>query len=76
MGAFHAATKAQIPILPVTVIGSRERMPRGAKSVVPGTVRIVIGEPVESGILSPEELRDKVRDVIVHQYERYAVPLE
>lgn len=76
MGAFHAATKARIEILPVTVLGSRERMPQGAKSVVPGTVRVIIGEAIEAGALPCEELRDKVRDAIVQQFERYATPLD
>jgi len=76
MGAFHAATQAQVSILPITIIGSREHMPRGTKMVIPGTIRMIVGKPIEAGVVSPEELRDQVREVIVSQYERYAVPYE
>jgi len=44
MGAFHAAIEADCPILPITILGSREWMPRGARTPISGEIKIIQGD--------------------------------
>lgn len=70
MGSFHAASKAEVPVLPISIIGSRERMPRGALTPIPGEISLVVGKPVGGENKEPHHLRDQVREIIVAQYEQ------
>jgi 1-acyl-sn-glycerol-3-phosphate acyltransferase len=45
-GGFHLAIKAGVPIVPVTVTGSREVLPKNGIKVNPGTIRLVIGKAI------------------------------
>jgi 1-acyl-sn-glycerol-3-phosphate acyltransferase len=75
MGAFHSALKAPIPILPVSIIGSYDCLPKDSKRFYPGVVRLVIGEPVSPLGRTAEDLRDRVREEIVKNAELYGLPL-
>ena len=44
-GAFLIATDLHLPILPVTLRGCYERLPRNTVNVVPGTIEIIIHQP-------------------------------
>jgi 1-acyl-sn-glycerol-3-phosphate acyltransferase len=48
-GAFVAAIKSGSRIVPVAITGTRELMPRGRLAVRPGTVRVRVLDPVETG---------------------------
>jgi len=45
-GGFHLAVKAGVPIVPVTVNGSREVLPKNGIRVHPGNIHLVIGKPI------------------------------
>ncbi len=45
-GAFVMAIKAQVPVIPVALIGTGLAMPKGAAVVSPARVRIRIGAPI------------------------------
>lgn len=45
-GAAYVAIKTGAPIVPVGIGGSEAAMPKGAKMIKPGKVRIVVGEPI------------------------------
>jgi 1-acyl-sn-glycerol-3-phosphate acyltransferase len=47
-GGFHMAIDAQIPILPITVVGAFDLMPPGAAAIRSGTIQIFLHEPVET----------------------------
>jgi 1-acyl-sn-glycerol-3-phosphate acyltransferase len=47
-GAFVAAIEARSRILPVTVEGTREMMPRGSLAIRPGVVRVRVLDPVST----------------------------
>lgn len=47
-GGFMLAIEAQAPILPVTVVGGYERLPRTALVVRPGPMWVIFGEPIET----------------------------
>jgi 1-acyl-sn-glycerol-3-phosphate acyltransferase len=70
-GGFIMALERGFPILPVTVNGSRRILPKKSLIFTPGTIEVVVGEPIEtSGYTDTQlpELMDKTREVIIAQY--------
>ncbi len=66
-GAFRVAIEQRMPLLPVTVIGSRDVMPADSLRITPGTVRLLIHPPVETEGMQLSDLRrlsDEVRTII------------
>lgn len=66
-GGFKIAFAAGVPILPVTVRGSRAVLPKGTARVRPGTIELVIHEPVPLDGYSEEnreELMDRIKATI------------
>lgn len=47
-GGFNLAIRAGVPIVPISIHGTWEIMPRTTKRVKKGTIRIVIGQPIET----------------------------
>ncbi len=45
-GGFHMAVESGVPIVPVTVRGSRSVLPKHSKRVTPGTITLRIGKPI------------------------------
>lgn len=63
-GGFVVAIDAGSRILPVTLSGVHELMPRGSLRIRPGTIRVTVLDPVEAGSYSyatREELMAEVR---------------
>ena len=58
-GAFVMAIKAQVPVVPVALIGPDVAMPRGRWYVTPTTVRIRVGAPIPSTSLTLDD-RDRL----------------
>jgi 1-acyl-sn-glycerol-3-phosphate acyltransferase len=54
-GAFVIAIEAGAPIVPVAVDGSARVLAPGGFRIVPGTVRVVVGRPVWTSGLVPED---------------------
>ena len=64
-GAFHLAVETRLPVLPVSLIGTRSVMAPDSSLVKWGVdVTIRVGRPVESGTLGADELRTRVRTII------------
>ncbi|MDY6905722.1 MAG: lysophospholipid acyltransferase family protein [Thermodesulfobacteriota bacterium] len=66
-GGFKIALAAGVPILPITIRGSRAILPKGSARVKPGTIELVVHEPVPLDGFNLEnrtELIQKVRDII------------
>ena len=55
-GAFVTAIDANMPLLPVTINGSREIMPKGSLIFTPGTIEVIIGQPIPVDGLTIEDL--------------------
>jgi 1-acyl-sn-glycerol-3-phosphate acyltransferase len=47
-GPFHLAMESGAPVVPVTILGTYEMMPRGSTIVRPGTVTIIFHSPVDA----------------------------
>lgn len=66
-GAFRTAVDQQIPLLPVTVVGSRDVLPAKSLKLFPGRVRMVIHPAIETqgmGVAQVEELMAETHGVI------------
>ncbi len=51
-GAFLLAIKAQVPVVPVALVGTHPIMPKGSWAIRPGLVRVHVGEPIPTAGLS------------------------
>jgi len=70
-GTFHLAIKSGVPIVPITIIGSGQIMPKRSLKVTPGKVKLIIGKPIEVRDYSIEDrhlLINKVRNIIIQNY--------
>jgi 1-acyl-sn-glycerol-3-phosphate acyltransferase len=70
-GVFHLALKAGVPIVPISIIGSREILPKHSLKVNPGRIRMIFDGPIEIDGYSDESRDDliaRVRDVIVRNF--------
>ncbi len=66
-GAFRTAIEQQLPVLSVTLIGTRDIMPPKSLKPFPGRVRMVIHSAIETDGMSPvqiEDLMSKVKKTI------------
>ena len=66
-GSFIIALDAGLPVVPISVIGSRHVMFRGQLMVRPGRVRVIVHPPIETSAVPKESVREfaaTVRDVV------------
>jgi 1-acyl-sn-glycerol-3-phosphate acyltransferase len=69
-GSIMLAMQAGLPIVPISVIGSRHVMKKGELTTRPGRVRMIVHEPIElpanpePSVSAVRELADRVREVI------------
>lgn len=69
-GSLRIATKANAPIVPVTIKGSYKLMEKNGFAIKPADVELIISEPVETAGLSKEqlsELHHKVQGIIAEK---------
>lgn len=71
-GPFNLAVKAGVPIVPVTIIGSYDILPRRSWRIRSGTITLVLSDPIEipkaNGKSAEFELRDLVHDAIQRNF--------
>jgi 1-acyl-sn-glycerol-3-phosphate acyltransferase len=70
-GMFHLAIKSGVPIVPISIVGASEIMPKRSLRVNRGTITMVIDKPIDvTGytIETREALIRKVREVIVRNF--------
>lgn len=73
-GTFYLAIQAGAPIVPISIIGSGEIMPKRSLNIKPGKIKLVIEKPIPTTGYTPEnrhELIQKVRQVIINNYNTY-----
>jgi 1-acyl-sn-glycerol-3-phosphate acyltransferase len=66
-GSFVVAMEAGVPVVPVAISGSGRVTPKDAIAVVPGTIRVAVGEPVDPHAFADKEalLAEVHRRVVV-----------
>ena len=70
-GGFITAVARKLPILPVTVNGSRRVMHKGSFTLKPGKIQVVIGDPIDTSGYTNDtipELIDKTRQTIMANF--------
>lgn len=63
-GAFLLSMKSGLPIVPTAIRGNYDVMPRTRFRIVPGPVRIVIGDPIDTthvSVRQKDEMMEKLR---------------
>lgn len=76
-GAFALAVANGVPVLPVTLMGTRAVWTPGSNAIRRGVVRLVVGEPIATDRMTSRDavgLRDEVRAWIVATYLRRDAP--
>jgi 1-acyl-sn-glycerol-3-phosphate acyltransferase len=71
-GSFLLALQAGLPIVPLSIVGSRHVMLKGRLATYPGAVRLVVHEPIDTrGLdrLDPKQFGERVRRVIAPDAE-------
>jgi len=74
-GAFYVAIRAQIPIVPVAIVGSYELLPINSFHALPGVVELNFGEPIPTvglRLRDATKLSARVRHEIVELYDASA----
>jgi 1-acyl-sn-glycerol-3-phosphate acyltransferase len=72
-GAFLLARHSKFPVVPISIIGTYEMLPRQGWCFWPGTMHIRMGEPIPTRGLSHQESRDlmrRVRETIIENLEK------
>ena len=75
-GAFYVAIRAQVPVIPVAIVGGYELLPINSFHALPGTVGLVFGEPVPTAGLrlrDSAQLSARVRVEIARLYDQFSV---
>ena len=62
-GTFVMAIQAGAPVVPVSILGSRERMPKGKLSTVPGEILLRFGTPIDSKQFTVDEREELLERV-------------
>ena len=71
-GGFILAIQAGVPVIPLTILGSRKVLPKGSLRIHPGTIRVVVGDPIDPRQYRVEEkeaLMKRVRAVMAEALE-------
>jgi len=66
-GSFYLALEAGLPVVPLSVVGSRHVMLKGRLATYPGRVRLIIHEPIDTRGMAgsdPRVFGERVRDVL------------
>jgi 1-acyl-sn-glycerol-3-phosphate acyltransferase len=77
-GGHLLALRAEVPMVPVTIIGSGKIIRKGSASIQPGPVHIIISPPIDVGKITSEKeetLLENLRNTICRNYEARATKL-
>lgn len=71
-GSIYLALEAGIPVVPLSVVGSRHVMLKGRLATFPGRVRLIVHDPIDTSGLSgtdPRAFAERVRQIIAPDAE-------
>jgi len=71
-GSFYLALESGLPVVPLSIVGSRHVMLKGRIATYPGHVTLVVHEPIDTRGLSGEDARafsERVRQIIAPEAE-------
>lgn len=73
-GTFYLAIQSGVPIVPISIIGSGDIMPKGSLKIKPGKIKLVIDKPIDVKgytLENRQQLIDRVRQIIIENYDAY-----
>jgi 1-acyl-sn-glycerol-3-phosphate acyltransferase len=74
-GSFYLALEAGLPVVPISIVGSRHVMLKGRLAAYPGHVKLIVHEPIDTSALAATDPRAarafaaRVREVIAPDAE-------
>jgi 1-acyl-sn-glycerol-3-phosphate acyltransferase len=71
-GSFYLALESGMPVVPISVVGSRHIMRKGRLATYPGRVQLVVHEPVDTrgmGDADAREFGERIRQIIAPDAE-------
>ncbi len=71
-GALKIAMKSKAPIVPITIIGTKDIMVKKSPVIKPASVKMIISEPVIVGEESTNELAEKLQGIIQEKMDQYS----
>lgn len=74
-GAFFVAIRAQVPVVPMAIVGTYELLPINSFHLLPGEVALVIGKPIPTTglkVRDMDKLSAQVRQAIAEMYAAHA----
>ena len=77
-GAFFVAIRAQVPVVPMAIVGTYERLPINSFHILTGEVVLAIGEPIPTTglrVRDMEKLSGQVRQAIAALYDAHAATI-
>ena len=78
-GSFYLALEAGLPVVPLSIVGSRHIMLKDRLAVYPGRVRLVVHEPIETAGQAgadPKAFGERVRELVRPRAEVDARPAD
>src|SRR5437588_2090217 len=80
-GPFYLAMECGVPVVPMTIVGTHEVMPKGRYAIKPGKVTVIFHDPVEpKDFVSRDHLLEEVRAAIEsglpEQYRHTSNPMQ
>ena len=71
-GSNLIANRSKSPMVPITIIGSRDIIKKGSASITPGPIRVVISPPVEPRAEKKEneEVLQSIRETIISHHHQ------
>lgn len=72
-GFLPIARRSEVPLIPVTIVGAYECMPKGSKWLFPKPIAVVFGKPLlvdDYRDLSDEQIVDRIADSLSHQFQQ------
>jgi 1-acyl-sn-glycerol-3-phosphate acyltransferase len=73
-GTFYLAINSGVPIVPISIVGSGEIMPKRSLKIKPGRIKLVIDKPIDVKNFTTEnrrELMTLVRNTIIKNYDNF-----
>jgi len=73
-GTFHLAIKSGVPVVPISIVGSGNIMPKRSLKVTPGKVKLIIDKQINLDkytIENRHELIEEVRNIIIRNYNSW-----
>jgi 1-acyl-sn-glycerol-3-phosphate acyltransferase len=77
-GAFYAAVKAQVDVVPIALVGTYEMLKMNSYHIKPGPVQMIVGAPISTAGMSTRDIAkitERARKAIGElYYSRCLVP--